>query len=84
MCNPSASATGATSASTASAPSLGRTIIRMVKLPPRRAMEASPRLQRPSKSAWVTCATIPGRSSPTRVNMYHLLLTVYSSGFNRT
>src|SRR3990172_11961375 len=50
------------------------TMSMMVKLPPRRIIEASPRLHPPSYSAVVTCATIPGRSLPTTVNINQLFI----------
>ena len=41
----------------------------MVKLPPRRVIDASPRFPCMSNKTWLTLETIPGRSFPTNVSI---------------
>ena len=46
-----------------------QTMSMMVKLPPRRVIDVSPRFQLRSNKAWLILATIPGKSLPTKVSI---------------
>src|SRR3569623_1509242 len=68
-CRSNGAITGASNRRRSSASPACCTMSMMVKLPPRRIIEASPRLQPQRYSAAVTCETMPGRSLPTTVSM---------------